>query len=80
MDVRVRLSDLPEGASATFATADVDGPTARLLGALGFTNDCQLLLCKAGEPFIVRVRDTRVGLSRAVAGAIVVHPIVPGHV
>jgi Fe2+ transport system protein FeoA len=78
--LRVRLSDLPEGATATFEGADVDASTARLLSALGFTGACRLLLCKTGEPFIVRIRDTRVGLSRAVAGAISVTPVPTGPV
>lgn len=71
---RVPLSQLPEGATATFAGADVDPSTQRLLGSLGFTAACQLRLCKTGEPFIVRVRTTRIGLSRALAGAIYVIP------
>ncbi|HSG01641.1 MAG TPA: FeoA family protein [Vicinamibacterales bacterium] len=71
---RVRLSDLPEGASATFDEADVDPSTRRMLGSLGFTASCQLRLCKTGEPFIVRVRTTRIGLSKALAGAIYVIP------
>ncbi|HUF49100.1 MAG TPA: FeoA family protein [Vicinamibacterales bacterium] len=74
----VRLSDLSEGDSATFDHAEVDASTARLLSALGFTATCRLLLCKTGEPFIVKVRDTRVGLSRALAGAIVVTPLANG--
>jgi len=68
------LSELPEGARATFAEADVDPSTRRMLGALGFTAACPLRLCKTGEPFIVRVRTTRIGLSRALAGAIFVIP------
>lgn len=71
---RVRLSDLPEGALATFDQADVDLPMQRLLGSLGFTAACQVRLCKSGEPFIVRVRSSRIGLSRALAAAIYVIP------
>lgn len=78
MTQRVRLSELAEGAVATFADADVDPPTRRLLGSLGFTAACQLRLCKTGEPYIVRVRTTRIGLSRDLAGAIYVVPLVNG--
>jgi Fe2+ transport system protein FeoA len=73
---RVRLSDLPEGAVATLADAEVDPETRRLLGSLGLTPSCELRLCKAGEPFIVRVRTTRIGLSRSLAASIyVVRPM-----
>ena len=74
IETRVRLSDLPEGATATFAEADVDPSTRRMLGSLGFTAACPVRLCKTGEPFIVRVRTTRIGLSRALAAAIYVIP------
>ncbi len=71
---RVRLTDLPEGALATFDQADVDPPMQKLLGSLGFTVACEVRLCKSGEPFIVRVRSSRIGLSRALADAIYVIP------
>ena len=77
---RVRLTDLAEGAVAIFDEADVDPSTQRLLGSLGFTAACQLHLCKTGEPFIVRVRNARIGLSRALAGAIYVYPRADGSV
>ena len=69
---RVRLSDLPEGSTATFVAADVDTPTRRHLGSLGLTADCPLRLCKSGEPFIVAVRGTRIGMSATLARSIFV--------
>jgi Fe2+ transport system protein FeoA len=48
---------------------------ARFLRALGFTKACQIRVCQTGEPCIVQVRSTRIGLSRAVAGQIYVVPL-----
>jgi hypothetical protein len=45
-----------------------------LLGALGLTDRCVLRICKIGEPCIVQVRSTRIGLSRSVAEGILVVP------
>jgi Fe2+ transport system protein FeoA len=45
-----------------------------LLRALGLTDHCVLKVCKAGEPCIVQVRTTRIGLSRHVARNLFVIP------
>jgi hypothetical protein len=45
-----------------------------LLRALGLTDQCLLRVCKAGEPCIVQVRATRIGLSKAVARGLFVIP------
>jgi Fe2+ transport system protein FeoA len=38
------------------------------------TDASRLRVCKRGDPFIIQVRDTRIGVSRKVAGGIfVVH-------
>lgn len=70
----VPLSDLRSGAVARFHDAAVDPATRQLLGSLGLTGQCQLRLCEAGDLFIVKVRDTRIGLSRVVARSILVVP------
>jgi Fe2+ transport system protein FeoA len=70
----VPLSELAVGAVARLHEARVDPSTRRVLGALGLTTACQLRLCKAGEPWIVRVRTTRIGLSGVLAGALYVIP------
>jgi Fe2+ transport system protein FeoA len=44
------------------------------LRALGLTDRCLLRVCKAGEPCIVQVRQTRIGLSRELARGIFVIP------
>ena len=56
----------------------LDPQSCDLLRALGLTRQCQLTLCKAGEPCIVQVRSTRIGLSRAVASGIFVVPDLVG--
>lgn len=70
----VRLCDLPAGATARLYAADVPGEDGALLRALGLTEHCRLRLCKAGEPCIVQVRTTRIGLSRIVAEQVLVVP------
>jgi Fe2+ transport system protein FeoA len=71
----IPLSSLRDGAIARFkATAELDPASCDLLRALGLTRECQLTLCKAGEPCIVQVRSTRIGLSRTVANGIMVVP------
>jgi Fe2+ transport system protein FeoA len=70
----VRLSDLRAGTLARFHEAQLDPEAVSLLRALGLTVACQLRLCKDGDPFIVQVRTTRIGLSRAVARGIYVIP------
>jgi Fe2+ transport system protein FeoA len=49
-----------------------------LLRALGLTDRCSLRICKVGEPCIVEVRSTRIGLSKSVAHGIFVVPETAG--
>jgi Fe2+ transport system protein FeoA len=68
----IRLCDLGTGQTARVHHANLDGSTARFLRALGLTNTSEFRLCKAGEPCIIQVRSTRIGLSRGVARQILV--------
>lgn len=70
----IRLSSLRAGAVVRFRGTDLDAQSCNLLRALGLTRECRLTLCKAGEPCIVQVRSTRIGLSRQVASGIFVVP------
>jgi Fe2+ transport system protein FeoA len=70
----IRLSSLRAGAVVRFRGTDLDADSGNLLRALGLTRECQLTLCKAGEPCIVQVRSTRIGLSRQLASGIFVVP------
>lgn len=73
----IPLTRLKAGGRARMHQADVDSSTRRYLCAVGLTDACELRLCKAGEPCIVQVRTTRIGLSTLLAGRILVVPL-PG--
>jgi Fe2+ transport system protein FeoA len=70
----ISLCDLAVGATARFHEARLDVEACHLLRSLGLTKSSLVRLCKAGEPCIVQVRATRIGLSRAVASSIFVIP------
>ena len=70
----VRLCDLEEGCAARFHEASLDPEARDMLRALGLTTSSVIRLCKRGEPCIVQVRATRIGLSKLVAGQIYVIP------
>lgn len=70
----VRLSDLGAGRHARLHTRSLAAQDCALLSALGMTDQCVMKVCKVGEPCIVQVRSTRIGLSRAVADGIMVVP------
>ena len=71
----VRLCDLRAGATARFHDACLDREMSRFLRAIGLTRTCEFRICKNGEPCILQVRSTRIGLSRALAGQIYVVPL-----
>jgi Fe2+ transport system protein FeoA len=72
----VKLSDLEAGQTARMhgAGAALSAQDCALLRAIGLTDRCMLRICQVGEPCIVQVRATRIGLSRAVADGIMVEP------
>ena len=74
----IPLSSCRAGTVVRLHGTDLDPQSCDLLRALGLTRECQLTLCKAGEPCIVQVRSTRIGLSRAVANGILVVPDLVG--
>jgi len=66
------LTELPAGATARLTATRLDTDTRELLRGLGLTDASRVQVCKPGDPFIIQVRRTRLGLSRAVADAILV--------
>ena len=70
----IRLSDLTSGQAARLHVTDLAPQDCALLGALGLTDRCVLHICKVGDPCIVRVQSTRIGLARSVADGILVVP------
>ena len=55
-------------------SAELTTDDCALLKALGLTDRCLLRVCKAGEPCIVEVKATRIGLSRTLACGVFVVP------
>jgi Fe2+ transport system protein FeoA len=48
------------------------GTTAILRQVLGLTDGARLRVCRLGDPCIIQVRSTRIGLSKAVAQSVFV--------
>ena len=74
----IPLATLEVGRSARFHDAALDEEARDLLRALELTSNAMVRLCQQGEPCIVQVRSTRIGLSKQVAGAIMVVPQTDG--
>ncbi len=68
----IPLTSLAPGEVARLADTRLDTDTRSLLRSLGLTDASQLRVCKRGDPFIIQVRATRIGVSSAVAGGIFV--------
>jgi Fe2+ transport system protein FeoA len=68
----VQLTNLAAGCAARLHSADMGEDDFALLEALGMTRSCRLRICKAGDPWIVQVRDTRIGLAASVASRLLV--------
>lgn len=66
------LSTLPVGRTGRLHEARLDDQAVGLLRALGLADQERFRLCKAGEPCIVQVGATRIGVSRMVASRIFV--------
>lgn len=74
----VCLCDLEVGATGRFHCANLDADSSRFLRAVGLTRSSEVRLCKRGDPCIVQVRATRIGMSRAVATQVFVVPTTSG--
>jgi Fe2+ transport system protein FeoA len=69
----VPLTSVPVGALATLHEVR-DAESRTVLRSLGLHDACVMRLCKVGDPCIVQVRATRIGLSNAVARCLYVVP------
>jgi Fe2+ transport system protein FeoA len=69
----VPLSSVAVGAVATLHEVR-DDESRTMLRSLGLHDACVMRLCKVGDPCIVQVRATRIGLSNAVARCLYVVP------
>lgn len=70
----VALSSLRKGAVGRVHDSQLDEESVSLLRALGLSVSRRFRLCKTGEPCIVQIGSTRIGVSRAVAARILVVP------
>jgi Fe2+ transport system protein FeoA len=73
----VPLAHLKVGVQATLQASRLDDETRARLRSLGLIDGSSLRVCKRGEPFIIQVRATRIGVSRHVAAALFVVPADP---
>ncbi|MCZ6834323.1 MAG: FeoA family protein [Planctomycetota bacterium] len=72
--ISVPLTTLKSGCCATVHQRDMSGEDQELLSAMGLTDQCRLRICRVGEPCIIQIAATRLGLSKVMAGKIMVHP------
>ena len=72
LPVLQRLADLPVGSVARLSCRELSEGEACLLAAMGMTEGCRLKVRTSGDPCIVEVRSTRIGLARSVAVRLVV--------
>jgi len=68
----VALADWPSGAPARLVASRLPSLETRLLAAMGLTLGARLVVRNQGDPTIVEVRATRIGLARAVAARLLV--------
>jgi Fe2+ transport system protein FeoA len=68
----IPLSQLRDGDRARLHTAQLCCEDCDLLNAMGMTDRCEIRVCRVGEPCIVQVNSTRLGLGRDLARKIMV--------
>ena len=68
----VFLSELRPGMRARLHHTRLDTGTRSLLRSLGLTDDARIHVCLSGDPCVIEVRGTRLGISNAVARCILV--------
>ncbi|UCD74047.1 MAG: ferrous iron transport protein A [Phycisphaerales bacterium] len=73
-DAPVPLSKLGIGDRGIVCETRLGGDDCELLQAMGLTNQSRVRVCQPGQPCIVQVNSTRLGLSAAVADKIFVQP------
>jgi len=70
----LRLAELKFGDRACLAARDLAPDDWALLRALGLSERSTFRVAKAGDPWILQVRSTRIGLTRDLAQKIWVTP------
>ena len=74
----IPLCQLRPGDRARMAGSTLCGEDCELLRAMGMSEHCELRVCRSGEPCIVQVNATRLGLSSRLTPFIMVAPAVAG--
>ena len=70
----IPLSQLRVGDRGRFLAAEMTHQDRDLLQALGISERCDLRVCQAGDPYIVQIRATRIGISDRLAEKILIVP------
>ena len=68
----VPLSRLHAGSRAILLRSQLAAGDQAYLGALGLVERCELEVVKHGQPSIVRVRSTRIGITSSLADRLLV--------
>ncbi len=76
-DTATPLIQVPLGTSCRVRQMDLESSDQALLAALGVTGRSLIRLCQVGNPCIVEVRGTRIGMARTVAERLWVEPEAP---
>lgn len=70
----IPLSDQPAGALCRVNTVSLEGEHAARMAGLGLSAGRLVQVVRAGEPLVVKVYGSRIGLARALARHILVTP------
>lgn len=68
----IPLSQLCENETAVVHVTDLEYEEREALAAMGLYDDASFKLCQQGQPCIIQVEATRLGLSREVTSRILV--------
>ncbi len=71
----VPLTSLALGARGSLRLAELESSDSALLAALGLSLGSRFRVCKRGEPWILQVRSTRIGLAQRIASHLLVEPL-----
>ena len=74
----VRLGELPPKVCAVVRRIETEDDTMERLKALGICAGRQVELVKRGDPLIVRVYGSRLGISERLANRVLVEPCASG--
>lgn len=68
----INLTQLRTGEFGRLHAANLEGSDSEILTALGLAERSRFRVSKTGDPWILEVRSTRIGLSAAIARSLLV--------